>query len=109
MLGSLIPQEQGIHTDPSSGQESLYNHLVIVTEFCDKGDLARVMDKVGARFSEDQAVRHVMWPLLQAMVHMHAQVGGTLGRWVSGMYDAWLGRRPEGVGFTDCVRLYTCM
>jgi len=50
-----------------------YNHVVLVTAFCAKGDLLGVMRAQGGRLQERVAVKRVMKPLLEALTFLHAK------------------------------------
>ncbi|KAL6751680.1 kinase-like domain-containing protein [Haematococcus lacustris] len=63
--------EQGIHS--SQLGRAKYNHVVLVEEFADGGDLLGMMMRHGGRLNEAVAVNEVLRPLLAALVHLHAQ------------------------------------
>jgi len=68
--------EQGIleegTSDDGKPARARYNHIVLVQEFADGGNLLNQMVRHGGKLPEKMAVNDVLRPLLSALTHMHA-------------------------------------
>jgi len=70
--------EQGTLIEDAGGggmdlRRARYNHVVIVQEFAEQGDLLRMLKRYGGTLPERVAVNEVLRPLLHALTYMHGR------------------------------------
>lgn len=65
-----------------------YNHVVIVQDFAEQGDLLRLLKRYGGVLPERVVVNEVLRPLLHALAYMHGGWGVMGGGSGCGKWDA---------------------